>query len=59
MKYSIEGEPLPVVICEMEANEMMITEKGAMAAAWARCSEEGSAERVCLSITTPQWADRA
>ena len=30
MKYSIEGEPLPVVICEMEANEMMITEKGAM-----------------------------
>ena len=30
MKYSIEGEPLPVVICEMEANEMRITEKGAM-----------------------------
>jgi len=30
MKYSIEGEPLPVVICEMEANDMMITEKGAM-----------------------------
>lgn len=30
MKYSIEGESLPVVICEMEANEMMITEKGAM-----------------------------
>lgn len=30
MKYSIEGEPLPVVICELEANEKMITEKGAM-----------------------------
>lgn len=30
MKYSIEGEPLPVVMCELEANEMMITEKGAM-----------------------------
>ena len=30
MKYSIEGEPLPVVICELESNEMMITEKGAM-----------------------------
>lgn len=30
MKYSIEGEPLPVVTCELEANEMMITEKGAM-----------------------------
>ncbi len=30
MKYSIEGEPLPVVICELDANEKMITEKGAM-----------------------------
>ena len=30
MKYSIEGEPLPVVICNMEAGEKMITESGAM-----------------------------
>lgn len=30
MKYTIEGEPLPVVICELEGNETMITEKGAM-----------------------------
>ncbi len=30
MKYSIEGEPLPVVICELDSNEKMITEKGAM-----------------------------
>ena len=30
MKYNIEGEPLPVVICELDANETMITEKGAM-----------------------------
>lgn len=30
MKYTIEGEPLPVVICDLEANETMITEKGAM-----------------------------
>ncbi len=30
MKYSIEGEPMPVVICELEAGEKMITEKGAM-----------------------------
>ena len=30
MKYSIEGEPLPVVICELLDGEMMITEKGAM-----------------------------
>lgn len=30
MKYSIEGTPLPVVICELESGETMITEKGAM-----------------------------
>lgn len=30
MQYSIEGAPLPVVICDLEANETMITEKGAM-----------------------------
>ena len=30
MKYSIEGEPLPVVICQLEQNEKMITEKGTM-----------------------------
>ncbi len=30
MKYSIEGAPLPVVICDLEPGETMITEKGAM-----------------------------
>ena len=30
MKYQIVGEPLPVVICDMDPNETMITEKGAM-----------------------------
>lgn len=30
MKYSIEGTPLPIVICELESGETMITEKGAM-----------------------------
>ncbi|MBO6208565.1 MAG: TIGR00266 family protein [Lachnospiraceae bacterium] len=30
MKYSIEGEPLPVVICTLDAGETMITESGAM-----------------------------
>ena len=30
MKYSIEGTPLPVVICDLEPGETMITEKGAM-----------------------------
>lgn len=30
MTYTIEGEPLPAVICNLEDNETMITEKGAM-----------------------------
>ena len=30
MRYSIEGEPLPVVICNLEQGEVMITESGAM-----------------------------
>lgn len=30
MKYQIVGEPLPAVICEVEAGETMITERGSM-----------------------------
>lgn len=30
MKYNIEGSPMPVVICELEAEETMITEHGGM-----------------------------
>lgn len=30
MKYSIEGAPLPAVICDMDPGETMITERGAM-----------------------------
>ena len=30
MKYSITGEPMPVVICELSDGEQMITEKGSM-----------------------------
>ncbi len=30
MKYRIEGTPMPVVICELEAGENMITERGSM-----------------------------
>lgn len=30
MKYSIEGAPLPVVICNLDGGETMLTEKGAM-----------------------------
>ena len=30
MKYNIVGEPMPVVICDLEGGESMITEKGSM-----------------------------
>ena len=30
MRYNITGEPMPVVICELNADEAMITEKGSM-----------------------------
>ena len=30
MKYNIQGEPMPVVICELDAGESMITERGSM-----------------------------
>lgn len=30
MKYQIVGEPLPVVICDVEPGETLVTEKGAM-----------------------------
>ena len=31
MKYTIQGETLPVVICELEEGEKIITEGGGMA----------------------------
>ena len=30
MKYNITGDPMPVVICDLDPEESMITEKGAM-----------------------------
>ena len=30
MKYEIKGEPMPVVLCELNAGETMVTEKGSM-----------------------------
>jgi len=30
MKYEIKGTPLPVVVCELDPNETIITEKGSM-----------------------------
>ena len=30
MRYEIQGEPLPVVVCELQPGEKMITERGSM-----------------------------
>lgn len=30
MQYEIKGEPMPVVICQVAADESMITERGSM-----------------------------
>lgn len=30
MKYQIIGEPMPVVVCDLERDESMVTEKGSM-----------------------------
>ncbi len=30
MQYKIEGTPLPVVICQLDRGECMMTEKGSM-----------------------------
>ncbi len=30
MRYNIQGDPMPVVICQLEAGESMITERGSM-----------------------------
>lgn len=40
MHYKIEGTPLPVVICELEAGEQMITERGSMS--WMSPIENGN-----------------
>ena len=44
MKYEIIGEPMPVVVCDLEANEAMITERGSMV--W-----------ICLLYTSPSPRD--
>lgn len=66
MNYNIEGEPLPVVICNLEANETMITEKGAMSWMTPNMKMEASAKclavhfqvRVCSKIATHLWVVR-
>ena len=31
MQYQIKGDTLPVVVCQLEDGEMMVTERGSMA----------------------------
>lgn len=71
MNYNIEGEPLPVVICNLEANETMITEKGAMSWMTPNMKMETTSNggigkmftvhfqvRVCSKIATHLWVVR-
>ena len=67
MNYTIEGAPLPVVICNLEGGETMLTEKGAMS--WmspnmkmetttgggiGKCSVVLFPVKACLSTATPR-----
>ena len=54
MNYNIEGEPLPVVICNLEANETMITEKGAMS--WMTPNMKRSEERRVGKECRSRWS---
>ena len=70
MQYTIDGTPLPVVICSLDAGETMITERGSMSwmspnmkmetkagglgKRWAALS----AESPCSKTGTPLRADR-
>ncbi len=72
MNYNIEGEPLPVVICNLEANETMITKKGAMSWMTPNMKMETTSNggigkcflpvhfqvRVCSEIATHLWVVR-
>ena len=68
MRYQIQGDTLPVVICELNPGERMITESGSMS--WmspnmkmetstngglARLLEECSPERRCSRTSTLPW----
>lgn len=59
MRYEIKGGSFPIVVCQLESGEQMITEKGSMvwmtpicrwipgAVVWARCSPRRFPERAC------------
>ncbi len=65
MNYTIEGEPLPAVICNLDSNETMITEKGAMSWMSPNMKMETTSNggigkmfgRAFLSTAIPQWAE--
>ena len=53
MKYEIQGEPMPVVLCDLEGGESMITEKGSMV--WMSPNMEMETSRiVAMSFCEPR-----
>ncbi len=68
MKYQIVGEPMPVVICDLNAGESMITESGSMCWMSPNMDMQTSAGGVgkafgrmfsgesIFQASTPQWA---
>ena len=68
MRYEIKGTPFPVVICQLEDGEQMVTERGSMV--WMSpnmemqthggglggCSLKCSPARVCFRTSTPLTA---
>ena len=50
MRYEIKGTPFPVVICQLEDGEQMVTERGSMV--WMR-SEERRVGKECRSRWSP------
>ena len=56
MKYSIEGGTLPVVICELDSGEKVISESGAMS--WMtpnmKMETSGGGLGKCLDVRFPE-----
>ena len=50
MKYQIQGETLPVVICELEGGEKIVTEGGGMAWMSPNMKMETSTNEGCFPV---------
>ena len=62
MRYEVKGGSFPVVVCNLDSGEQMITEKGSMVwmspniemqtSAWVRCFPRHFPARACSRILT-------